>query len=156
MHRFEASLPFPDDHGVLGQGDVRLGVANPLARFVLAELEGDAFKILESAEAVLDSQPLHQKVREVDEGVPTVTKARGKRATVPVGELHERRGADRAFEMDVEFGLRQPNQIPHGRAFLQRWDPAAALSVGRELFEPDVLGDLFPPPGSPGRSSPPA
>ena len=69
------TLGLYDDKGVLGQGDVGLGVADPLLRFVLAELDGDAFEVVKSAEAVLDGEPLKEEVREVDERIAAVGKA---------------------------------------------------------------------------------
>ena len=99
---------------MLGRGEHHLGVSHALRREVLAELHADPAELVRLLQQVADVAVLIDEVLGSVEPPHVVGAERGRGCDAPAfRELADGGDAHRAFQMDVELGFRQGDQITH-------------------------------------------
>jgi hypothetical protein len=114
QHGFDRTEPVADPRGVLSGREDDLRVPHALCRKVLTELVGDATEVLELSEQAAQHGVLLDEMEAVPERRPAVGSERlGHRTAVPVRQLTDGLGTQRALEVDVQLRLREPGKVSH-------------------------------------------
>src|SRR6185436_474135 len=132
--------PVAQPAGVLGGREHGLGVPNTLGRKVFAELNADAAELVRLPQHVAHVAVL------IDEVVwsvepPHVVRAERRRGgdASALRELADGPDTHRALQVDVEFGLREGDQISHRPMVASAEMPHARYTYGDTTFAADRL-----------------